>query len=82
MKARFGAWLRSNSERYLLEAAQRDIAHRYLDDARQPGPAEGAFFWRRVFVPAYRRVPWRVRKRVIGMLPGSHRKTWTGRSPP
>ena len=79
----FFEWVRRNSERYLLEAAQADMARRYLGRA---GPrtlgGPGAFFWRRVFTPLYRRLPWRLRRAVIIAMPGSHRRRWTGRAPP
>jgi hypothetical protein len=78
----FGEWLRANSERYLLEAAQAEMARRYLDSDRQPARRRGAFLWRRVFVTAYRRVPWSVRNAIIQTMPGSHRRTWTTRRPP
>jgi hypothetical protein len=73
----FSQWLRGNSERYLLERAQAEMAGRYLN---RPGPpAErglGPLFWRRVFVPIYRRLPWGLRRAVIQALPGSHRRPW------
>ena len=79
----FFEWLRSNSERYLLEAAQADMARRYLG---RPGPnprkRRGDFFWRRIFRPVYRRLPWRVRQSIIVAMPGSHRRRWAGRAPP
>ena len=79
----FNEWLRHNSERYLLEAAQEKLARRYL---ARPGPAHPGgpadFFWRRVFVPVYRLLPWRLRQSVIVALPGSHRRHWEQRSPP
>jgi len=78
-----GEWLRSNSERYLLEAAQEEMARRYLGREGPVGAGgPGAFFWKHVFVPVYRRIPWQVRRRVILSLPGSHRQRWHGRSPP
>lgn len=80
--SRFSEWLRRNSERYLLEAAQEELARRYLGrpgPAGRPGP--GDLFWRRLFVPVYRRLPWRFRRAVILALPGSHRRRWQGRSP-
>jgi hypothetical protein len=79
---RFGEWLRSNSERFLLEEAQEEMARRYLGPDRQPGRRRGAFFWRRLFVPAYRRVPWGLRNAIIQMMPGSHRRAWTTRRSP
>jgi hypothetical protein len=72
-------WLRRNSERYLIEAAQDDMARRYL--GRMPSHAgDGivAAFWRRVYVPVYRRIPWAVRRRLIVAMPGSHRRAWRG----
>lgn len=76
-------WLRRNSERYLLEAAQEKLARRYLG---RPGPAHGGgagdFFWRRLYVPVYRLLPWPLRRAVITALPGSHRRRWAQRSPP
>jgi hypothetical protein len=69
-------WLRRNSEEYLLEAAQ-------VESARQVGrlPPAGAgrpaaLFWRHVFVPLYRQLPWPVRRRIIKRMPGSHRRVW------
>lgn len=74
--ARFARWLRSNSEHYLLIDAQTRVAARH--GARRPSPPSGLRdrFWRQVFAPAYRRIPWRLRKRLIAALPGSHRRDW------
>jgi hypothetical protein len=72
-------WLRRNSERYLVEAAQADMARRYLGHV--PGAPESgvaAAFWRRVYVPVYRRIPWPIRRRLITAMPGSHRRPWRG----
>jgi hypothetical protein len=70
------AWLRHNSEYYLLEAAQVRSARQVgrLPPAGASGPA--AMFWRHVFVPAYRQLPWPVRRRIMAQLPGSHRRVW------
>lgn len=85
----FAEWLRGNSQHYLLEASEREMAQRYLGAApplRGRGPS--AFFWRRIFVPAYRTVPWGVRRQIMQLMPGSHRRHWTyraswkGRAPP
>jgi hypothetical protein len=35
-------------------------------------------FWRHVFVPVYRALPWRMRLMMIRSMPGSHRKQWRG----
>jgi hypothetical protein len=76
-------WLRRNSEDYLLEAAQRDMARKYLG---RPGPVNQrgstGWFWRHLFTPAYRLLPWWFRRRVIQLMPGSHRRRWMGRAPP
>jgi len=80
----FFEWVRWNSEQYLLEAAQRDMARKYLE---RPAVAAGprgvmAFLWRRVFTPLYRLIPWGIRRAIIQAMPGSHRRTWEGRAPP
>jgi hypothetical protein len=79
----FFEWLRRNSEDYLLEAAQREMAQKYLG---RPGPAHKrggwGWFWRSVFTPVYRLLPWGLRRRVIRLMPGSHRRRWVGRAPP
>jgi hypothetical protein len=72
----FAGWLRSNSEHYLLQDAQRRMAERY--DANPPLRPHGLKerFWRQVFVPVYRLLPWRLRQRTIQAMPGSHRRDW------
>jgi hypothetical protein len=72
----FSRWLRATSEHYLMIAAQRDIAAKY--QVTPPRPPRGReVFWLRVYVPAYRAVPWPVRSSVMRRLPGSHRRLWT-----
>jgi hypothetical protein len=76
-------WLRRNSEHYLIEAAQADMARRYLGQMPDPpGAGPVAAFWRRVYVPVYRRIPWPVRRRLIVAMPGSHRRAWRGLNDP
>lgn len=78
--SRFAGWLRHNSEAELIAATQAELAQRYLgregplreDDTR--GGAQ--LFWQGAFVPVYRRLPWSVRRLVMRMLPGSHRRRW------
>ncbi len=81
MRSRFSRWLRSNSERYLLESAQAEMARRYLG---RPGPVgeRGLVpsLWRHAFVPVYHRLPPRLRQSAIAAMPGSHRRRW--RTPP
>jgi hypothetical protein len=76
---RLSRWLRHNSEHYLLLDAQARLAARY-GRAGPPLP-RGAkqIFWLRVFAPAYRRLPWKVRSRLIQAMPGSHRRDWSSR---
>jgi len=85
----FAEWLRINSQHYLLEASEREMAQKYLGAA--PPLTDGgveALFWRRVFVPVYRVVPWSWRRWIMQMMPGSHRRQWSyrpswkGRAPP
>jgi hypothetical protein len=72
----FSRWLRENSERYLMIAAQQKIAAKYgVPPPRQPRGAE--IFWLRVFVPVYQAIPWSLRSAIIRRMPGSHRMRWT-----
>ena len=70
-------WVRLNSQKYLLEAAQEPLARRYLG---RPGtvsrPGLQVFFWKRIFVPLYRLLPWEWRRAIILAMPGSHRRGW------
>jgi len=34
-------------------------------------------FWKYLFVPLYRRLPWKVKHLVILAMPGSHRRDWS-----
>jgi hypothetical protein len=72
----FAGWLRQNSEHYLMVDAQRRMAQRY---GRSPPRPEGwrDRFWLDVFAPTYRRLPWRLRRFTIQLMPGSHRQAWT-----
>jgi hypothetical protein len=72
----FSRWLRATSEHYLMVAAQEKVAAKYrVTPPRRPHGAE--VFWRRIYVPAYRALPWPVRSAVMRRLPGSHRQKWT-----
>jgi hypothetical protein len=74
--ARFSAWLRENSEHYLLVAAHRRLAER--DGTAAPRPPHGLkeIFWLRIFAPTYAALPWSLRSRIMRAMPGSHRRTW------
>jgi hypothetical protein len=76
----FTGWLRSNSEHYLLLDAQRRVSANY--GGRSPDREGGAkaVFFRTLFVPIYRRLPWRFRSAVIRAIPGSHRQSWSPRT--
>jgi hypothetical protein len=78
----FFQWLRSNSEHYLMEAAQREMAERYGREPPLGRRGLGPLFWQRVFVPLYRLLPWSARRSIMQAMPGSHRRRWQGRAPP
>jgi hypothetical protein len=79
----FFEWVRTNSEHYLMEASQREMAKKYL--GTEP-PVIGAtvkdIFFRRLFVPIYRLLPYGVRRMVMMAMPGSHRREWGGGQKP
>jgi len=77
---RFARWLRTNSEHYLLMAAQRDVAARYGHACPRSREGIKGRFFLVLFAPVYRRLPWRFRSFVLQSMPGSHRKTWTPRA--
>jgi hypothetical protein len=82
MRARFSRWLRVNSEHYLLESAQAEMAKRYLGrsvPAAERGLVPG--LWRHLFVPVYHRLPQRLRQSAIEAMPGSHRRQWAAPPP-
>lgn len=73
----FFGWVRTNSEKYLLEAVQAKLARQYLGRPPTVGPrTPQVIFWKYLFVPIYRRLPWRVKHFVILAMPGSHRRNW------
>jgi hypothetical protein len=75
---RFFWWVRTNSQSYLLEAVQADLARRYLDRPPTVGPlSPQVVFWKYLFVPIYRRLPWKVKHFIILAMPGSHRRHWS-----
>lgn len=72
----FSRWLRSRSEHYLLISAQERIARRYGTNGPPKPHGPAALFWRRVFAPVYRALPWRLRHTIMMAMPGSHRRQW------
>lgn len=75
-----GGWLRKNAEKYLLEAAADDMANSYRDCTSGAYREKGLlpFFWRRIFVPVYLAIPWKIRRKIILMTsyPGGSRPKW------
>lgn len=78
----FSQWLRSNSELYLLVDAQKRVAAHYGTPAPAGPRGLRERFWRQVFAPGYRLMPWSIRRRAIAALPGSHRRDWPPPPPP
>jgi hypothetical protein len=76
---RLATWLRTNAERYLMIAAEKTVAERYGAPAPRRPRGLLPLFFLTVFVPVYRRLPWKLRAAVIQALPGSHRQEWTAR---
>ncbi len=75
----FFLWLRTNSQKYLLEAVQANLARQYLGRPPTVGPrTPQVLFWKHFFVPIYRRLPWRAKHFIILAMPGSHRRHWSG----
>lgn len=72
--SRFFRWLRRNAELALVADAQEQLARKYRGPRTTGAPAEHPdYFWRAIFVPVYRRLPWQVRQRIMRAMPGSHR---------
>jgi hypothetical protein len=59
--------MRAGGERAVLEASQR----RFGPAVRAPAPhLESGWFWRSVFAPAYARIPWTVKRRMVAASSG------------
>ena len=76
----FGSWLRKNAEKYLLEAAADNMTSSYRECTSRPYRKKGIgpFFWRKIFVPIYLAIPWKIRKKIILMssYSGVDRPNW------
>ncbi len=72
----FAQWLRVNSEHFLLIAAQERVAKSQGTNRPRRPQSPREWFWLGVFAPLYRLMPWSLRKRVLRMMPGSHRRNW------
>jgi hypothetical protein len=62
------ARLREQAEHHLRVAAMEDLRHRHPQATTTPHRARGGYFWRFVFVPLYRRVPWEVKEKAMRAL--------------
>ncbi|MGO9496832.1 MAG: hypothetical protein ACLQA5_09010 [Solirubrobacteraceae bacterium] len=60
--------LRARSEHVLRLAAMEDVARRSPARTVPSAMADEGPFWRFVFVPLYRRVPWEVKARAMRKL--------------
>lgn len=70
-------WLRTNSQKYLLEATQKDLAASVGRRGPVGRKTPEVIFWKYLFVPLYRRLPWNVKHTIIRSMPGSHRQEWS-----
>jgi hypothetical protein len=66
--------LRERSEHHLRLAVLRELGRDEPSTVEPYRPA-GGIFWRRVFVPVYRRVPWAAKERAMNLL-GMTAKGW------
>ena len=67
--------LRAQSEHHLRLAAMEKLRHHHPAATAAPYHPPGAAFWRWVFVPVYRRLPWSAKQRAmtaLGMTAESH----------
>jgi hypothetical protein len=60
--------LRERAEHHLRLAAMDDLRARHPRATTPPHRPGGAWFWRLVFVPLYRRVPWELKRRAMRAL--------------
>lgn len=72
----FAQWLRSNSEYYLLWAAQDRIAEQKGIKSTSKSRGLKDRFWRYIFAPTYFALPQGLRQFAMYSLPGSHRRSW------
>jgi hypothetical protein len=62
------ARLREQAEHHLRVAAMEDLRRRHPQATTAPHRPRGAYFWRLVFVPLYRRVPWEAKQKAMRAL--------------
>jgi hypothetical protein len=62
------ARLRERAEHHLRVAAMEDLRRRHPQATTAPHTPSGGYFWRLVFVPLYRRVPWEAKVKAMHTL--------------
>ena len=62
------ARLREQAVHHLRVAAMEDLRRRHPQATTAPHRARGAWFWRFVFVPLYRRMPWEAKVKAMHAL--------------
>jgi hypothetical protein len=62
------ARLREQAEHHLRIAAMEDLRQRHPQATTAPHRARGGYFWRLVFVPLYRRLPWEAKQKAMRAL--------------
>jgi hypothetical protein len=70
--------LRERAEHHLRIAAMEEMRRRHPGGTTAPYRERGDAFWRFVFVPLYRRLPWDVKQRAMHALRmTAERSGWT-----
>jgi len=71
----FARTLRVVSEKHLMVAAEAKVARKY--GTTPPRPPKGIdLFWQKIYVPSYYLLPYKLRAKIMALMPGSHRRTW------
>jgi hypothetical protein len=71
----FARRVRVVSEKHLMTAAEAKLARKY--GTTPPLPPKGFdLFWQKIYVPIYYLLPYKLRAKVMALMPGSHRRTW------
>jgi hypothetical protein len=60
--------LRAHGEHHLRVAAMEELRARHPAGTTAPYHERGALFWRYVFLPLYRRIPWPLKQRAMHAL--------------
>lgn len=67
---------RAITEQHLTVAAMEAMRAKYPDAGTRPPAFARNLFWRHVFVPLYRRIPWGVKRQVM-LRAGMTARGWT-----